>query len=459
MLPRITRRVFSDLAIWMLLMGVLVGLSFPPFALLLGVSAERAISMRFFLSCITAGLLVGGMSYWLACSVIQPRIRLVADGMSGVMQRIGEASRKGALPQCKSEVCSLPVDSTDTIGDCARAFNDLVKALSTAFDAERAFRSFNSALARHLEFETLCSDALRLLLSHTGACSGAVVLEQSGELVTVTSHAFPGAEHLPSNDHLRESVRLGTTTLVSLPKGLWVDAIATTLRPREVLVLPVDHNEVAFGAVVLASTQCFSPEVRRRTELLRQGLGMALNNARTHDNLQRIAALDPLTELYNRRFGEARLREEFERAERENTSLSVIMFDIDHFKKVNDTHGHIAGDKVLNRVARAVKRTFRKGDVLVRFGGEEFLAILPGAAEQDGLEVAERLRRRIKDLEIRDKESVIRVTISLGIASTEQMSIERVAELVDCADQALYKAKETGRDRVIRYSRLRRQAA
>jgi len=135
------------------------------------------------------------------------------------------------------------------------------------------------------------------------------------------------------------------------------------------------------------------------------------------------------------------------------------MFDIDHFKAVNDTYGHIAGDKVLHRVARTIRRSFRKGDVLIRYGGEEFLAILPGANEQDATEIAERLRRSVKDLEIRDKDSVIRITISLGVASSDQTSVELPAELVDCADQALYKAKETGRDRTIQYTRVRRQAA
>ncbi len=459
MLPRLTRRVFVDLAIWMVAFGLLVGLCFPPFALLLGVPSDLAFSLVFMTSCIAAGAIVGGASCYLTRSVMLPKLSLLADRMTSVNSRIQDATFSGDLPDCTSDTCALPVDSEDLLGDCARTFNDLVESLARSFEAEHSLRTFNNTLSRHLEFDALCNEALDLLMQHTGACAGAVVVDQSGELITVASHAFPDAVNLPANDHVRETVRRGVQSLVTLPEEMRIDGIVAMLRPSQVLVLPIDHNEVAFGAVVLASTEHFSPEVRRRTELLRQSLGLALNNARTHDQLQRIAALDPLTELYNRRFGEARLLEEFERAQRDDASLAVLMFDIDHFKAVNDTYGHIAGDKVLHRVARTIRRSFRKGDVLIRYGGEEFLAILPGANEQDATEIAERLRRSVKDLEIRDKDSVIRITISLGVASSDQTSVELPAELVDCADQALYKAKETGRDRTIQYTRVRRQAA
>lgn len=107
--------------------------------------------------------------------------------------------------------------------------------------------------------------------------------------------------------------------------------------------------------IILASAAGFKDEVRSRLDLFCQGMALALNNALTYDRLQTLAALDPLTGIYNRRFGMTRLHEEFTRAVRTTGPLGVMMFDIDHFKKVNDTYGHLAGDRVLIQVAKIAR--------------------------------------------------------------------------------------------------------
>ena len=175
---------------------------------------------------------------------------------------------------------------------------------------------------------------------------------------------------------------------------------------------------------------------------------MALHNALLYDRLERLAALDPLTSLYNRRFGMARLHEEFGRAVRSTTPLGVLMFDIDHFKQVNDTYGHLAGDRVLVRVATLARAVMRDGDVIVRYGGEEFLAILPGASRNDLYNVGERLRRMIEDAAVADGEQTIRVTVSIGGTAYPEVDVADETTLVNQADKALYASKESGRNRV-----------
>ena len=120
-----------------------------------------------------------------------------------------------------------------------------------------------------------------------------------------------------------------------------------------------------------------------------------MNNALAHDRLERLAAIDPLTEAYNRRFGLARLHEEYSRAVRAEAPLGILMLDLDHFKAVNDIYGHLVGDRVLRAVARACRRVIREGDVLVRYGGEEFLVLLPGAGVDDVMQIGERIRRAV----------------------------------------------------------------
>ena len=199
--------------------------------------------------------------------------------------------------------------------------------------------------------------------------------------------------------------------------------------------------------IVLATTGTFERDDIELLDHLRTDLGLAVNNALAHDRLERLAAIDPLTDAYNRRFGLGRLREEFSRAVRAEGPLGILMLDIDHFKAVNDTYGHLVGDRVLRAVAGACRRVIREGDVLVRYGGEEFLVLLPGAGRDDVAQAAERIRRAVSETTVEDGTSRITVTVSVG-ATTYQDATETPDALVAIADRALYEAKDGGRNRV-----------
>lgn len=157
---------------------------------------------------------------------------------------------------------------------------------------------------------------------------------------------------------------------------------------------------------------------------------------------------DALTGAYNRRRFDERLRAEIAYANRHGTDVGLVMMDLDHFKEVNDTRGHLAGDRVLATVAETLQRELRTEDVLARYGGEEFAVIARGAnVEQVGL-LAERLRRRIEMLELRAEGAAFRVTISAGCAALSSCGGTDGESLVGAADRRLYEAKHGGRNRV-----------
>jgi diguanylate cyclase (GGDEF)-like protein len=167
-----------------------------------------------------------------------------------------------------------------------------------------------------------------------------------------------------------------------------------------------------------------------------------------NEKLATLAATDGLTNLMNRRaFMEALVRD-VSRARRARVPLSLIMIDVDHFKSVNDKYGHQVGDYVLVQVAQALARTVRVGDLLGRFGGEEFIVLLPGTEPKNAMVVAERLRAAVGAIEIKGSFGAFRVTASLGVASVPG-DAANPDELVSRADQALYAAKGAGRDRVV----------
>jgi len=160
-----------------------------------------------------------------------------------------------------------------------------------------------------------------------------------------------------------------------------------------------------------------------------------------------LSIIDGLTGAFNRRYLEETLKKDFDRFIRYNHIFSVIMMDIDHFKKINDTYGHQAGDEVLKHLVRMVKNIIRTSDIVARYGGEEFCVVIYGSKKDDAIYVAERIRSIIKNNEVIYLDKRIKYTVSFGV-STVHKGIKDYEELLRKADTALYRAKNSGRDRV-----------
>ena len=175
-----------------------------------------------------------------------------------------------------------------------------------------------------------------------------------------------------------------------------------------------------------------------------------VNEKLTAQNEQLVTLVnrDPLSGLYNRRKVFEQLNHDFARAERTNTSLSVIMVDADKFKSVNDTHGHLVGDQVIQAIATRIQQTLREYDTAGRFGGEEFIGILPDSPVEDANKVAERIREQIALTPVITEVGALNITVSIGVASLSGHDVNGQA-VVDRADKALLRAKESGRNCVV----------
>jgi len=160
---------------------------------------------------------------------------------------------------------------------------------------------------------------------------------------------------------------------------------------------------------------------------------------------------DAKTGLYNHNFFVSRVNEEMARCRRTRKSCSLIVLDIDHFKKFNDTYGHLAGDEVIIKLADTLKHSVREEDILSRFGGEEFTVLLPETGRQDAVVVGERIRRAVENLSVQWEDKFLKVTVSLGISTYDW--VEKLSEktIFERADEALYKSKHNGRNQVTLY--------
>jgi two-component system cell cycle response regulator len=189
-------------------------------------------------------------------------------------------------------------------------------------------------------------------------------------------------------------------------------------------------------------------ELKVRLRAGRRILDLQTQLMSAQEALRDQAARDPLTGIWNRNALFDVFRRELSRAEREGNQLSIVMLDIDHFKNLNDTHGHMAGDAVLREFTRRITASLRPYDAVGRYGGEEFLVVLPGCAVEAGMRHAERLRGLITDDSFDTSEGRHTVTCSLGVASTSSSNPKDPDSLIRAADAALYRAKRNGRNRV-----------
>jgi diguanylate cyclase (GGDEF)-like protein/PAS domain S-box-containing protein len=182
-----------------------------------------------------------------------------------------------------------------------------------------------------------------------------------------------------------------------------------------------------------------------------ESIKLCLSNLKLREKLHALATRDPLTGLLNRRFLEDTLSRELHRALRRNSPLGVVMLDLDQFKRFNDTFGHDAGDSLLREVGQLLSEKLRKSDISWRYGGEEFLLILPDSSLADTQHRVEQICGLIKELKIRHGDQLVgTITVSAGVASAPEHG-STAADLVRAADNALYAAKQAGRDRVVVY--------
>ncbi|HUQ08359.1 MAG TPA: diguanylate cyclase [Kofleriaceae bacterium] len=214
------------------------------------------------------------------------------------------------------------------------------------------------------------------------------------------------------------------------------------------LGVPIHLHGSCEGVLVVQSRQAnaFNAQDQRLLESLVLQVAAALENA----HLYEMAMVDGLTGLFVRRYFDARIEEEIEQSRRYGTPFAVVMMDIDDFKRLNDTHGHLAGDRVLRDVATIVKQQMRGVDTAARYGGEELALILPRTELVSALNQAERVRAALADHRVATgaEGPVLNVTASFGIAAFPESGAETAEELVRRADRALYRAKKTGKNRV-----------
>jgi diguanylate cyclase (GGDEF)-like protein len=312
-----------------------------------------------------------------------------------------------------------------------------------------------------LDLDQLLGVVCRVLLDWFHTDHVAVLLAE-GEALRVKAYEGRLTPNVPKGAQLAPGAGLAARALSTGRSVLENDVhkvdgyIAGFAETQSEVCVPLIFLGEKLGVIALdsASKDVFHVDELQALESVADICAAAIQNAAYFDRMKQLAYIDGLTGIHNRRFFEMRVVEELERACRFQGRMSVIMIDIDNFKRVNDEFGHLLGDEVLRTVSSLMKQQTRKMDVVCRYGGEEFAIVVPETSSENAMHVAEKLRRQIADHHFPGVPR--QVTISCGVADYPTHGLTR-DEVVAAADAALYSAKEAGRNRV--KSALKKEAS
>ena len=323
----------------------------------------------------------------------------------------------------------------------------------------------SNELYSNLDLEQMINAALLIIIGQIGSEKAFVVLNEPmrGGFFKYYSKGF-GSETSPLTVELDEPIvsfllRQQQPVLVEeLKKHQELSPFIQSMEEDDILLLaPLIYSERLEG-IIGCGEKIFGGEWGasdiQMFNILVNIISVSLGNAQMYEQVKKMSFTDAMTNLNNYRYFENRLREEIKRAQRQNSKVSMIMMDIDHFKNYNDSLGHQAGDEALRKVALVLKNTAREDDIVTRYGGEEFSVILPGTEKEVVAILAERLRNTIEaDKFFREEvQPEGRLTISLG-GATFPDDAENYEQLIEKADKALYKSKENGRNRFTIYDK------
>jgi diguanylate cyclase (GGDEF)-like protein/PAS domain S-box-containing protein len=383
----------------------------------------------------------------IACDIDCDFLRKDGQVIHTLFSTVGVLEEKGNLHH--AHVALVDISTRKQVEIAERDQRNLAEALRDTASALSSTLSFPEVIERVLMnvSKVVPYDAVNIMLAEQGYAS--VAREHGYKELGREDQILSLRLKIDEMPHLRSMVE--TRQPVAYPNTAHVEGwIAKWIRSYAGAPIFAKGQLVGFINLIAISPNFYRPEHAVRLQAFADQAAIAIENARLYAEVERLATLDDVTGIMNRRRLFELGRREMELSRRYGTSLAAILLDIDRFKKINDTYGHTAGDRVLAGIASEINHNIREVDLFGRYGGEEFVILLPSTSRQAALDVAERVRELVAGLHFETERGPLEVTISLGVAMLTA-DAPSLATLIDRADQAMYAAKQNGRNRVEMY--------
>ncbi|MCX8085021.1 MAG: diguanylate cyclase [Calditerrivibrio sp.] len=342
----------------------------------------------------------------------------------------------------------------DDFEDIANYFNKMVQNIRQYTTTLSRFNQLNQIITTTLDVDEVLSISTNKILEYTNSQIAVVYLYNKDEDILKPYYVKNANQKYLRNVHLGEGIvgevaKNQTYFCISeiTPENFIIDSGLVDIKPKEIAAFPIAIKQNLLGVMVIGSTIAHKKEELDLINNLLTQVAIVLDNCLTHSHISELSIKDELTKVYNRRYLIQTLDLEISKSKRNKIPLSIGIFDIDNFKRINDTYGHPTGDLVLKKFAEIVQSKKRDYDIFGRFGGEEFLIILPNITHNELYNILERFRISIEEELI--KYVNFKVTCSIGGASITDYEKVDIDILIAKADQNLYAAKVSGKNKVL----------
>jgi len=391
-----------------------------------------------------------GLTAILGLALALLSVYFVHNDITKPLALLTRAMRRFGKGELSTRVELKTGDQLEVLGD---GFNTMADGICQREERFKKHNEVAKLFMSTMDMDELLDKTLRIVVSVTESQMGIIYLwEEEGECLM--PHATYGiaskleplsiGEGFPGRA-AKDQERLVITPGPDSPEAS-IDMGFMKAIPQEVVYIPLIYQDKVLGVLVLGSTTAYVDDEVNFFDYLADQISIALDNARMHQRIQELSITDGLTGLYNRRFLNSRLEQEWSRVKRQNMPLSILLSDIDNFKSINDNYGHDKGDEVIKAVSAVFRDQSRKEDLVARYGGEEFVIVMVNAGEDEARQMAQRIcdSARDQDYPWMDRGA----TLSIGVATLPNVQADSFEALIEAADKAMYRAKMSGKDRV-----------
>lgn len=431
-------------------LGLVAGIFFPFFIVFYFSNSATPVdfSVGLFAATIITGLLVGFITYILVSKVVFSLLYEVIEQITKTGEAVESSFFSVGMSRDFAKKLVIEEQQDPRLQKLVDSYNQLTETLVRTYELDESLDQFAATINAENGVKSLAKVTIEAMQQYLDIRCGAFLVVKKGRLELLAHQCLASPGEFSHNDKVQKLMNVTELTWCK-DKFLvkWKDFF--TPAAKALMVCPISNNDGLLAVILIAA----KPE-KKQTQFhiirqIRPLLTNAIEKSLVYSQLRKAATRDGLTGIYNHHFGMETLHQQFTHSTRTDMPLGVILFDIDHFKQVNDTYGHLIGDKVLVHVATSINEHVREGDTVFRYGGEEFLVVLPGATIEESRSFAERIRRLVKTNITRYGGKSYPVTISLGVAAMPEIKVLNETDLIKKADEALYRAKSEGRNCVI----------
>ncbi|MCF7927232.1 MAG: sensor domain-containing diguanylate cyclase, partial [Candidatus Izimaplasma sp.] len=407
--------VYYKIVLKIITLGLSITIIIPVILILFGFDYLEIVTVGNIVSFLLVGILASFLLYFVSTSILKTVFDDIKDRINSVKEYTEQKNFSELDINEVLEECQFPIEGSDPVSDISTELNKFIEAMIKGMYNEYFSRETMEAFSAELNITDLSDKILSYLMSMTNSNAGLLVTKEEGAFIVRANKYIESPNRLLESGILKDCLENQKSATVLFDKQVHIDTTLIKFSPKSIKVEPIVYKGNTLGAILIASNSAYDQTMWRDTLfLLRHTMAIGLYNAINHERIKKIAKRDPLTNTFNRNYGMQLSEELLQKARDLKGDLSILMFDIDKFKDINDTHGHQAGDYILKRLVDVIQNLIRKDDLMFRYGGDEFVVSFYGMNEDVLKNKVKLIQQKVKEFKFKFDNTAIKVELSQG---------------------------------------------